>query len=253
MFTLGSKLFDFSQFFGDNAGWWGWLLIVPLIVAILGVAACFVVPALQKKKGIDGKFSTRELVYAAACLAISFVLGLFGPTMPQGGTITFFSTVPIIIFCYYFGFAKGMVVCFINMLLQFFCGVGYIIHPMSGVLDYVIPYMALAITGLFPYKPRQEKEYNPYKTHYKVYIASLIYVIIRYISHITSGFIFYGEWAEWQPAWAYNLAYNSFVFADFAIAMVGLAALLASKSFNTFMASHRNTLQNANRSAENNK
>ncbi len=232
---------------------WYWMALTILAVILIFSAVGAAVSVLQKRKGMGGKMQTKDVAYAAICIAISLGLSLIPLTfLPFGGSLTLFSTVPIIIYCYYFGFSKGVLICLINMLLQFLRE-PFVVHPFSFVLDYAIPYMALSVVGLFAYKLRSgESPYNLFKSHYTIFIGSLIYIAIRYISHVTSGVIFYSDFAGDSGALAYSLGYNAIILLDFGIAMIGVIGLLANKSFNTFMASRANALQYSNTATKHN-
>lgn len=228
-------MFDFS---GVSVETWKILLTVLAAVAIL--ALIVVVYRFVSKRSIK-RFETRDITYGAVCIAIAFALSFFGYELPQGGTITPASTVPIILYCYYFGFAKGSVVSAVYMILQLMQN-PYIVTPWSAVLDYILPYLALSFTGIFSYSA---KRYNSTVTahknvlgaHWPVYIGILIYCIVRYASHVLSGVIFWSE-GQSNPL-LYSLGYNSFFLVDLAIATVVITFLLLSRSFNTFMASKK--------------
>jgi thiamine transporter len=178
--------------------------------------------------------------------------------MPQGGSITLFATVPIIIYCYFFGFHKGLIIVTANMLLQFLTQ-PYIVNPWNLLLDYLIPYSVLGLTGLVPFSLKRfnkaitEKKHI-LSAHWPLFVTAVAYFLIRYASHVLAGVLFFSDWA-WTGwgVWAYSLVYNAtYLPVDFAIAMIGIVGLLSSKAFNTFMASRRNTLQNADTAHEHN-
>ncbi|MBR2384770.1 MAG: energy-coupled thiamine transporter ThiT, partial [Clostridia bacterium] len=69
------------------------------------------------------------------CVALSFALSyikLF--EMPQGGSVTLFSMLPIMLFSYIYGMKKGLLVGVIYGLLQAVQD-PYIIHPAQFLLD----------------------------------------------------------------------------------------------------------------------
>ncbi|MDR2202662.1 MAG: energy-coupled thiamine transporter ThiT [Clostridiales bacterium] len=240
--------------------------VVVCTVLFLGlIAAVIAAHAVMKKRGSHA-VTTREITYGAVCLAASFALSYIGVRLPQGGRITPASSLPIMIYCYYFGFRRAVVVCFAYMLLQFLQS-PYIYTPMSAVLDYVIPYLALIFTGVFAYKaPAKDgatadatdsdsaAAYNlssvkdGVKKHARFFIGAACYIVVRYLSHVLSGAIFYSSydlgWRVWA-SWAYSFGYNSFFLIDVAISVTAAVFVLASKTFDRFMAVSANTLQNA--------
>lgn len=229
-------------------------IIFSLIVAVL-LVGIFIVGFILKKTRHAAPFTTRDLTYGAVCLAVSFAISFIGVSMPQGGTVTFASILPVVLYCYYFGFRKGFVICVIYTMLQFLQK-PYIVHFMSAILDYVIPYLSLSIVGLFSYKHRRmenaETKGAMLKAHLPIFFGIGLYALVRYISHFLSGIVFYAEYAYTNWAvWAYSLVYNSFCLIDAAIAAIAATALLSSKTFNTFMASTAHTLKYADAAHKN--
>lgn len=227
--------------------------IVLLIALILGSVISYLV---LRKKGKTTVITTKDITYGAICLACSFALSFIGIKFPQAGTITPASSLPIMIYCYYFGFKKSLVVCTAYTVLQFLQSPS-IVHPMSLVLDYVIPYMALIFFGVFAKKKTDTIDTAAsagvqIKSNYKFFIGAACYIIVRYFSHSLSGIIFYGDYAQWGLASVpYAFVYNLYFIADAAIAIIAGIALLSSKTFNRFMAVSCNTLQNSNATGKN--
>lgn len=232
--------FDFSE-----VGVAGWILALVLLAVVVIVAVPIVVYSIvTAKKGIGEKFTftTKDLVYGAVCLAMSYVLSLFGLSLNLGGTITLASILPVAVYCYYFGFRKGLIVCTVFMLLQLTQG-PYIVSPWSMLLDYVIPYLALCFTGAFGWMRKKHRAATGSKRFALVsnsgfYIGMAAYIVVRYISHILSGILF---WDLWYPAAplgfivGYSCGYNSFCIIDCLIAFAVSLALLSSKNFDKLM------------------
>lgn len=231
--------FDFSGV--ETAGW----LIAVFLIAVVVIAA---VPTVvysiieAKRTGERFTFTTKDLVYGAVCLAMSYVLSLFGISLNLGGTITFASILPVSIYCYYFGFRKGLIVTTVFMLLQLTQG-PYIVSPWSMLLDYVIPYMALSLTGAFGWVSKKRAAATGSKRFALIsncgfYIGLAAYIVVRYVSHVLSGILFWDLWYSPAPAGfvlGYSLGYNSFCIIDCLIAFVVSLALLSSKNFDKLM------------------
>ena len=243
--------------------WWKdnkFIVFALIIVAVL-VAAVFIFNYILKKNNkstatANNKFSTKDLTVGAVCLALSFCLSCFGYKMPQGGTITPSAILPIALYCYYFGFGKGCIVTIAYTLLQFMQN-PYILTPAQVFLDYFAPYLALCATGIFSfninkYKNAMQKD-KPLSAHGGLFGGIGIYIAIRYLSHVLSGAIFFGEYAwEGWAAWPYSIVYNSYVLIDTLIVVLVAIALLSNKAFNKYMASNINTEQKTDTTAENN-
>ncbi len=238
---------------------WQILLLFAIVIAILAIA--FVITAIvEKRRGIVRVTGTRELTYGAICLAASFALSyvtLF--RLPNGGSITLASILPIALYCYYFGFRKSIILCFAYMLLQFFQG-PYVVSAWSALFDYLLPYLALCLIGIFSYNPQSYettlKNNKPvFSAHLKILIGFALYFLVRYISHVLAGVLFWSSGIDfmiWQgdlSGWVaigYSMAYNAlFLVPDTLIAMIVAVAVLANKAFNGFMAKSFHAKNNA--------
>ena len=218
-----------------------------LVLVLLGIIALIALPIIimniirYRRTGKRFEFTVRDLTFGAICLATSYVLSFFGVGLNLGGTITFASILPISIYCYYFGFEKGALVSAVFMLLQF-TQQPYIVSPWSMLLDYVIPYLALSASGLFAYNGKQKNATGSKRfallANKGYYVGMLIYVVIRYASHIMSGILFWDLWYGEAPFGfivGYSFAYNSFCVIDWGIAVLASLALLSSKNFDRLM------------------
>ncbi|MGI6228812.1 MAG: energy-coupled thiamine transporter ThiT, partial [Christensenellales bacterium] len=93
------------------------------------------------------KTTTFEIVFAAVSIAMSFALSYIRIfKLPQGGSVTFASLVPIVIYSYKFGIRKGVLCCFIYGLLQSFQD-PWIVHPLQYFLDYPLAFGAIGLSG----------------------------------------------------------------------------------------------------------
>ena len=95
------------------------------------------------------QLTTRSLVNISLMLAITVVLHqikLFH--MPQGGSVTAGSMVPLLLIAYRYGLGIGVLTGFlygmINLLLN-----PFIVHPVQVLFDYPLPYMAMGLAGLW--------------------------------------------------------------------------------------------------------
>ena len=232
------------------------IMLAMLAVMVIAVVAVNLVPRLVHKWEIS--YSTRDLTYGAACLALAFALSWAGVTLPNGGTITVASLVPIFIYCYYFGFRKGIVVTAAYTLLQFF-QFPNIVSPWSAFFDYILPYFSLCVAGLFCYKPQK---YNAFVKrnksegdkgakssikkwaftvggHWGIFVGVVVHMLIRYFCQTVSGVmnyeLWYGDGFSFGYKLAFSLGYNAYGLIDSAITFVALVILLSSRMFNSFM------------------
>lgn len=249
---LSNNIVDFKNFANT---WLTWIILIVLIVLFVAV---IVVNLILKSFKHNSIITTKDITYGSICLATAFALSFVGFKMPYGGTLTPASSLPIMIYGYYFGFRKGAIVCVAYTMLQLMQD-PYILYPMQVFFDYILPYMSLIFVGIFSYsQSRYHKTILNKKptisAHIPFFIGTGIYAIARYCSHVLSGAIFFGEyaWNGWA-AWPYSIVYNLFALLDAAIAIAAGAGLLSSKAFNTLMATPRNTLQNSDTTAKDNK
>ncbi len=239
-----SPEFSTPNFGFDGVDIPAWLMILVLLAVIAIIVVPIMVYSIVRSKKTNEKFvfSTKDLVYGAVCLAMSYVLSFIGLSLNLGGTITFASILPVTVYCYYFGYRKGAIICAAYILLQLTQN-PFIVSPWSMLLDYVIPYFALGFSGMFAYNPSKHKKATGSKrfalmSHRGYYIGLAIYIVIRYTSHILSGVIFWDLWYGPAPLGyviGFSFGYNSFCLIDWAIAVASSLALLSSKTFDKLM------------------
>ncbi len=175
-----------------------------------------------------GGFDTKTIAFAGVCIALSFVLSfirLF--KMPQGGSVTLVSMLPIMIFAFVHGTKKGMFIGVIYGLLQAIQD-PWLIHPAQFLLDYPIAFSMVGFCGIL-------KNFKGLKglPQVKFAIGGIITGILRFIAHVLSGVFAFGAYAvdQGKNLWVYSLAYNSFVFVDIAIVIVAGVVVFSSKVF----------------------
>lgn len=176
---------------------------------------------------------TRSIVYGAIAMALSFALSyarLF--KLPQGGSITFASLLPLMVYCCMFGTRRGIIVCTLYGFLQAIQD-PWLLHPMQFLLDYPLAFGFIGVSGIF-----MEKGVFKDKKIVAFLIGGVLAVVLRYICHVFSGAFAFADIAKYPTfgeSLAYSLFYNLFAFADMAIALVAGSALFASKSFASAM------------------
>lgn len=195
----------------------GNVLLVILIVALLGGAVAFA--RIRGKKKADatvsakkqgGRLTAKQLAFCAMAIALGTVLSkikLFD--FPYGGSITLLSMLVICLPGYLFGLGAGILTGVAYGVLQLLID-PYVLYPMQLVVDYLLAFGALGLSGLFS---------NARNGLIKGYIAA---ILGRFVFAVISGWIFFGEyaWEGWNPL-PYSLAYNaSYIFAEAAITIV---------------------------------
>ena len=181
---MGEQL---QTFFSSTAG-------KVLVIAIIIVVLAFILKGNKKEeKPVDVK----ALTISSLLIALSVILGnikIF--EMPQGGSITLMSILPIVLCGYLLGTKRGVLAGICVGLLNLIFG-PYIIHPVQLFLDYPIAYGALGLSGLV------SNSKNGLTKGYLIGLAG------RYICAFLSGWIFFGAYApESFNAVTWSLWYN---------------------------------------------
>jgi len=181
----------------------------------------------------------REMILTVAtggiCLGLAFVLSqikLF--KMPQGGSVTPASMLPIIFFCLCFGAKRGFVVTFAYSLLQLIGGDLY--YPMQVILDYPCAFTVIGVAGFFAASAKKREQFkNPIKRlklvpFWRIGVAVFFAFTLRFACHVLSGVIFFAEFAGDQNPWVYSILYNgTFLLVEAAVTtviLVGIAIAL---------------------------
>ena len=190
----------------------GWILLAVLLA--VGIALIMIARSKQK-------WTPQMMANAAICMALSFVLSyirLF--KLPQGGSVTPASLLPIIAFAYYYGSVPGLVVGIAYGFLQMIQD-PWIVGAVQAVLDYPLAFGCIAFAGVAGDLNRK-KGLNELVS----WIGGVAMVGLgRFICHVLSGVVFFAEYAEGSglSPLVYSLSYNSFVFVDLAICLVVVA------------------------------
>ena len=183
--------------------WYTWVVLVLLM-------ATGIILSLAARKTT---WNSHRIAMGAMCISIAFVLGcirLF--RMPQGGSITPASMLPLVLFMVACGPLQGFVMGCAYGLLQLITD-PYIIHPMQMLLDYPLAFGAMILCCLATLLPIEKRWQLP--------VAVLLAGVGRYIMAVLSGAIFFSEYAGEQNAWIYSLVYNiSYLGPDVLVCMV---------------------------------
>jgi thiamine transporter len=140
----------------------------------------------------------KALAFSALLAALAVALGaitLF--RMPQGGSVTPFSILPLFLAAYYFGVPRGILVGVAVGLLNLLIN-PFIVHPVQVLLDYPLAFGAVALGGVF--RGWGKKGLIP---------GYLTGVLCRYAFAVLSGVVFFGTYApEGFSGLTWSLWYN---------------------------------------------
>lgn len=209
---------------------------IGLYLSAVILAAAMIAAAIlcdRKSKPMD----TRTITYAAVCVALSFALSyvrLF--KMPMGGSITFASMLPLMLFAFMFGSRKGVAVGVIYGLLQAIQD-PWIIHPAQFALDYLVAFGGIGLTGCM-------RELGMFKGNMRAQFAlgAVIACVLRFLAHYFAGVFAFGMYgagyaAEYRVSALASEYFYSFVYQclylipELAIVIVAAMLVLSSSSF----------------------
>lgn len=182
-----------------------------------------------------GRNQVLAIAAGGICIAMATVLSLFKLfEMPQGGSITPASMLPIILYALCFGPVWGVGVGLVYGLIQFILE-PYFLTPVQMFLDYFAAFGLLGLAGLFAER-RSERMSQPrilkrlaVLPFWRVVMAAVVGVAGRLAAAFTAGVVFYAEYAPAGQAPAvYSLIYNgSYLLPETVITIIILAAMAA--------------------------
>jgi thiamine transporter len=164
-------------------------------------------------------------VFVATAAALHYLSRLFLPFLhlPEGGSITIASMVPILWFALRrglgWGLEAGIVYGLVDLALP---GSYFKADPIEILLDYPLAFGALGLAGAFKKHPM---------------IGTSLGIAGRFICHFISGVVFFYmyAWPGWHPA-LYSLVYNaSYLVPEFIISAIVIFILLKRNLLNIYI------------------
>lgn len=173
-----------------------------LAAFIIVLIAFLLMKQMKSKKQTSQPVNVKVLALGGMCVALSFVLSyikLF--SMPQGGSVTLASMVPIIFFSFVAGPSAGIIAGLAYGFLQFFQD-AFAAHWVSIILDYPLAFAFLGLAGIVSPKMKS--------LELRFVLGTLIAMAGRFFMHLLSGAIFFGMYApEGMNPWIYAAGYNA--------------------------------------------
>ena len=167
----------------------------------------------------DAKSQTRILAEISVTVALSLVLNYIKIFhLPQGGSITLGSMVPVLLISYRRGLRVGVFTCAVFGLAQMVLD-GWIYNPFGMFLDYPLAFGALGLAGLFRRYPL-------------VGVAAAL--VARFKSHFLSGVLFFWMYApEGMSPIVYSAIYNgSYILPEMVISGIIIYLIVQRKLLN---------------------
>ncbi len=195
---------------------------------------------------------TLRLVTSGVLIGLASVLSIIKVfALPFGGSVTLFSMVPILVLGYMYGVRWGLLCGAVYGVLQMVLGAtmsqafagltGYMVAVMA-LLDYIVAYVAVGMSGVFK---------NKLKNHsVSIALGSIIAILLRLVCHFLSGWILWGSYASSYfeemnnsfgsfmlgafdgqlLACMYSLVYNaSYLLPELVMSVIGVVALMSVK------------------------
>ena len=171
---------------------WAWIVVAVLLVG--GVIAY-----RSLKGGHKTVWNTKMMAMGAVCIALSSVLSMIKIwKMPQGGSITAASMLPLMLFSYAYGMGPGCLVGALYGVLQFIIEPYFLSLPQM-LLDYPIAFGMMGLAGLFS---KMDNE------NLGLTVGVVLASVGRFVAAVLSGVIFFAEYAGDQNPWVYSIVYN---------------------------------------------
>jgi len=179
--------------------------------------------------------STRALAYGGMSIALATVLSLIVIwRLPQGGTITAASMLPLVFFALAFGLRWGILAGTVFGLLQMALPGAFLVHPVQVLLDYPLAFAALGLAGLFSVPGPKRAENTDLLRRlgslslWAPVAGTFLAMAARTLAHVLSGVVFFASYApEGQNVWLYSIVYNgSYMLTEAIVTTVLLTVFL---------------------------
>ena len=157
-------------------------------------------------------------IFVALATALSFIIVY---TLPQGGSITAASMVPILWLALRRGPKIGITAGVFYGMIQLII-LPYVIDPVQLLLDYPIAFGLLGLAGFFPKRP---------------VLGAAVGISARFLMHFIAGVVYWAPvYAPTLNPFAYSAVYNgSYLLPEFLISGFVLYLLQKSKVLRAYM------------------
>ena len=183
---------------------------IEAIFALIALAVLIVIFIILGRK----KWNTKTLVFGAICIAMSFLLSYIKLyTMPQGGSITPASMLPVMFFAVVagpvYGLGAGLVYGVLQLLQEM-----YVINPIQPFFDYIFAFGALGLAGCF------KKNFV---------LGYVVAVLGRFVFSFLSGVLFFGSYAVelGMDPFLYSAGYQASYLIPELIVCIGISLIPA--------------------------
>ena len=180
--------------------------------------------ALSPRRETDRVRIITETIVMVALAGALYLIKIF--TLPQGGSVTLGSMVPIFLLALRrgprIGIIGGVAFGLVALIEDVYSGVEVIFYPAQVILDYPLAFGLLGLAGFFQ----------------KIPILGVgIGIAARFCSHFVSGVLFFASYAPAGVSpFVYSAVYNGgFLIPEFVITAALMIALLRVRALERYL------------------
>jgi thiamine transporter len=180
--------------------------------------------ALSPRRETDRVRIITETIVMVALAGALYLIKIF--TLPQGGSVTLGSMVPIFLLALRrgprIGIVGGVAFGLVALVEDVYSGVEVIFYPAQVILDYPLAFGLLGLAGFFQ----------------KIPILGVgIGIAARFCSHFVSGVLFFASYAPAGVSpFVYSAVYNGgFLIPEFVITAALMIALLRVRALERYL------------------
>lgn len=196
------------------------LRLVSMVILALCVVGFVLILTLGRKKS-----QSREVVFAAVCIAMSFVLSFIKVKVgADGGSVTLASFVPLLIYSYVAGVRKGFLAGALYGILQIVEGGVYFVDVFQLLCDYILAFAFIGLMPVLKYVCKDKKILG-------VYLGTIVVIFMRFLMHTIAGMYWYAG-IPFGEALVTSILYNgAYMLPELAITVAVMAVLVHTKKF----------------------
>jgi len=174
------------------------------------------------KSVLETRILAEAIVFIALSIALYYTSRTYFPFLhlPQGGSVTLASMVPLLWFSLRRRLRWGLEACTAYGLVRILGGDLY--YPAQILLDYPLAFGSLGLAGAFRSRP---------------VIGVAVGMTGRYFFHVISGLLFFQQyaWAGWNSI-AYVFAYNAtYMIPEFVVSSIIIAIINQRKLIDIYL------------------
>jgi len=146
------------------------------MMALLGLILLIILMIRIRKVNL----TPRIMAHIGVMLALATVIKTFRLYhLPQGGSITAGSMIPILLLAIFYGPEVGFLAGFMYGIISLIIS-PYVLHPVQVLFDYPLPFVVLGLAGYFPGRRM---------------LGAFVGIMGRGVCHFISGVVFFASYA----------------------------------------------------------